>query len=142
MGSPRVDFYVVTGGRGANRVACRVAEKAFHRGMTVLIRTGTRERAQAMDELLWTFSGASFVPHALSDDPAPDVTVLIGAELGDREGDLLINLSDEPPPAPERYPRIAEVVGPGESERRSGRQRFRYYRDQLGIEPETHRIGR
>lgn len=142
MASQRVDFYVVQNGRGgADRVACRVAEKAFQQGLSVVLRTGTADRARSLDDMLWTFSGASFVPHALAEEATPEVTVILDAECADHSADLLINLADGPPGAPERFARIAEVVGPGDAERRSGRERFRYYRDELGLEPETHRIG-
>lgn len=140
MGTPRVDFYVVGGGRGADQVACRVAEKAFLQGLTVLVRTGSDERARRLDELLWTFSGASFVPHALAGEAEEGISVLIGADVREHAADLLINLADGPPDTPDRFQRIAEVVGPGEGERRSGRERFRYYRDHFGMEPTTHRL--
>lgn len=142
MASRRVEFYVVPDGGDADRVACRLAEKAFARGLSVFLRAASPEHAHRLDELLWTFRGAAFVPHEMAAGAAPDTPVVLGDDPSGREAGLLINLGGEPPGDPERFDRIAEVVGPGEAARRSGRQRFRHYRDRLGLEPETHRLGR
>jgi DNA polymerase-3 subunit chi len=140
MASPRVEFYVVPDGGDADRVACRLAEKAFSRGLSVFVRAASPEHARHLDELLWTYRGASFVPHALADEDQGSNPVLLGVDPAAREAGLLINLGDQAPVHPDYFQRIAEVVGPGEAPRRSGRQRFRYYRDQLGLEPATHRL--
>lgn len=142
MTSPQVDFYVVPDGGDADRVACRLAEKAFARGLSVFVRTASPEHAHHLDELLWTFRGAAFVPHALAGEADRETPVLLGDDPAGREAGLLINLGGEPPGHPERFERIAEVVGSGDAPRRSGRQRFRYYRDQLGLEPATHQLRR
>lgn len=136
----RVDFYVVQGG-DADRVACRLAEKAFEQGLTVFIRAASDDHARGLDEMLWTFRGASFVPHALAGEAEEDIRVILGPEPGERSAGLLINLGVDAPGGPERFERIAEIVGPGDAQRRAGRERFRYYRDRMGIEPETHRVG-
>lgn len=140
MAAPRVEFYVVPEGGNADRVACRLTEKAFARGLSVFVRAATPAHARDLDEMLWTFRGASFVPHGLAGEADPEVSVLLGTDPGDRQAGLLINLGEDPPASPERFERIAELVGAGEAQRRSGRQRFRYYRDRMGLEPATHRL--
>ncbi len=142
MASPQVDFYVVQDGGDADRVACRIAEKAFAQGLSVFIRAATPGHARELDELLWTFRGAAFVPHALAEAADPEVRVLLGADPGDREAGVLINLGEDPPDDPGRFERIAEVIGTGDAQRRAGRQRFRYYRDRMGLEPATHRLSK
>lgn len=140
MAPPRVEFYVVPDGGDADRVACRLAEKAFSKGLSVFLRAASPEHARHLDGLLWTYRGASFVPHGLAGEAEASNPVLLGADPAEREAGLLINLGEEAPAHPDHFERIAEVVGPGEAPRRSGRQRFRYYRDQLGLEPATHRL--
>lgn len=136
---PRVDFYIVERG-GADRVACRLAEKAYAQGMSVFIRTGDAQRTRSLDELLWTFRGGSFVPHATRDLADEHTPVVLGEEHGGGEVTLLINLAGEPPARNTPCRRIAEIVGPGQDERRAGRSRFRHYRDNWGVEPVTHRL--
>ena len=62
----KVDFYLL--GEGADsreRIACRLAEKAWRLGNRVYVLAPDQAAAQALDELLWTFSQGSFVPHAV-----------------------------------------------------------------------------
>ena len=46
------------------RVLPVLVEKSLERGWKVLVETGSEERAEAIDSLLWTFRDDSFVPHA------------------------------------------------------------------------------
>ena len=99
--------------------------------------------ARELDELLWTFRQGSFVPHALllSGTQESAVPVTIGHEdQPDTSGDFLINLGDEIPAFFDQYERVAEIVDATPDSRRSGRERFSFYRDN-GFEPNTHNIG-
>ncbi|MHA1559722.1 MAG: DNA polymerase III subunit chi [Alphaproteobacteria bacterium] len=40
-------------------------ERCLERGWRAVVRTGTEERAEALDAHLWTYSDGSFLPHAL-----------------------------------------------------------------------------
>lgn len=40
-------------------------ERCLERGWRAVIRTGTKERAEALDAHLWTYSDESFLPHAV-----------------------------------------------------------------------------
>jgi len=40
-------------------------ERCLQRGWRAVVRTGTEERAEALDAHLWTYSDDSFLPHAL-----------------------------------------------------------------------------
>ena len=64
----RVDFYVQATGapQGHLTLACRVTEKAYQAGHRIYVRCQDKDQASKMDELLWTFSQSSFVPHQLS----------------------------------------------------------------------------
>src|SRR5690242_5786230 len=61
----RVDFYVIQSdsARERLRTACRVVEKAYLAGHTVLVWHTDIEELRDFDELLWTFGDGSFVPH-------------------------------------------------------------------------------
>ncbi len=41
----------------------RLLEKAYASGMRTLVVTGSRERAEHLDTVLWTYDDTSFLPH-------------------------------------------------------------------------------
>jgi DNA polymerase-3 subunit chi len=143
-GRPRVDFYVIEEASAAARLrlACRLTEKAWLSGATVLVWHTDRAELESFDELLWTFSDGSFVPHdwltsnareertpvSLSADATPEV-----------DADVVVNLASEPPTFLPRVRRLVEVLDGEEARRRAGRARFKAYRE-LGLEPNFHAL--
>jgi DNA polymerase-3 subunit chi len=111
-----VGFYVVQSAAPGERlnVAARLADKAFQRGHRILINACSEHQAVELDELLWTFRPASFLPHALLGRPNSD-TIAIGwgqdpSTYDHMHDDLLINLQLEIPSFFSRFQRVAEVV--------------------------------
>jgi len=140
----RVDFYVLesSGPTSRHRCACRIAEKAFLLDHRIYIHAGSEPEAHTIDDLLWSFRGGSFIPHALvTPREVHGEAVLIGhdPETDPAETDLLINLAEEIPMFFSRFERVAEVVSEDESSRASGRNRFRFYRDR-GYDLRTHQL--
>lgn len=141
----RVDFYVLKSGGARQRwtFACRLTEKAYLRDLRIVILNDTLADAQALDDLLWTFSDRSFVPHKIalderSVDPATPVHLTL--DSGPLPwADLLVNLTARLPAHFERYSRIAEIIDTDEERRRLGRERFKSYRD-LKLNIETHQL--
>ena len=143
MGTIKVDFYPLGGpDRRARLVtACRLAEKAYDQGLRVAVRTANAAETAEFDELLWTFSDRSFVPHVVW-PTEPDVVaatpVLVGSSsLPASHRDVLINLAPDAPADFSAYARICEVVGGDEDAKKAGRHRWRTYRD-AGCAPEAH----
>jgi len=141
----RVDFYVLesSSARECLTFACRLTEKAYLRDLSVVVLSGTRADAAAIDEMLWTFSDRSFVPHSLQRDDVPfDAAspVRLTPDLGGvDQADLLLNLSDALPTGLERFGRIAEIIDADDERRRLGRERFKAYRD-MKLPVETHQL--
>jgi DNA polymerase-3 subunit chi len=142
----QVDFYILETAAAHEqlRTACRLAEKAWHKGHRVFIHTDSKETARNLDDMLWTYRQDSFVPHALfaraGPDPEPVEPVLVGDGTAEPANiDVLINLTESVPPFADRSARIAEIVGGGESARRAGRARYRDYRDR-GISIQQHNL--
>ncbi len=140
----RVDFYILagTGEPSRHNFACRLAEKAYRLKHSVHIHTASRQQAEVLDQLLWTFRDGSFVPHQLlgvpgRSDSAPVTIGFDESEIGER--DLLINLTDEIPAGATSFPRVAELVTSDEESKQKSRKRFVDYRE-LGAELETHNI--
>ncbi len=141
----RADFYVLQSADRRTRLltACRIAEKAFEQGLRVSILAEGPEEVAELDDLLWTFSDRSFVPHGCwpaEEDFARDTPVLIGCGSVPRSHrDVLINLGQELADDPAGYARICEVVGGAEPEKKTARERWRRYRD-AGLELDSHDV--
>lgn len=142
----RVDFYILSRKSDGARLslACRLAEKAVQQQCEVVINAESEPEENRLDQLLWTFSQGSFLPHRrISDNSRSDEgePVLIGRGQVPDDGswDFLINLAPEVPEFFSRFDRVAEVVGAEEENKAAGRERFRYYRDR-GYELHTHQV--
>jgi DNA polymerase III subunit chi len=142
----QIDFYILKSDSDDARLilACRIADKAMQLDQQVFINAVSEPESARLDELLWTFSQGSFVPHAVvrpDAASAPPEPVLIGSggpPAGDR-WNLMINLADDVPEFFSRYERVAELVDGNERRREHGRERFRFYRDR-GYRLNTHQL--
>jgi len=139
----RVDFYLLgNGGDSRELFACRLTEKAWRLGHRVYLFVPDAPAALELDELLWTFSQGSFVPHAVYRNPsdAEANPVLIGHNEPPAEcHDVLVSLAPEVPPWFSRFVRVAELVANDEAEKNRARERFRFYRER-GYPLETHNL--
>ncbi|WP_193166273.1 DNA polymerase III subunit chi [Microbulbifer hainanensis] len=139
----RIDFYVLSSNQLAegDLFACRLAEKAHRAGMRVLVAVDDRERAEQLDELLWTFREDSFLPHAPQGaEQQAAVEINCGEEPGVHHG-LLINLCSEVPGWFSRFERLAEVVIQQSEALARSRSRFGHFRDR-GYPLQSHQIGK
>jgi DNA polymerase-3 subunit chi len=57
--------------RALDAVLPGLLERTLERGWRAVIKTESAERADAIDNLLWTYSEQSFLPHAQSGDGDP-----------------------------------------------------------------------
>jgi DNA polymerase-3 subunit chi len=139
----QVDFYLLSASDQRSRLltACRLAEKGFDQGLRVTVRTSSPAESAEIDDLLWTFSDRSFVPHAVCPADAEvssETPVLIASgDLPDSHSDMLVNLGAEVPAGFERYARVCEIVTGDEAAKAAGRVRWRRYRD-AGLALQSH----
>ncbi len=140
----RADFYVLEqpAPEARLRLACRVAEKAYLAGQSVVVWHGDRAELERFDALLWTFADTSFVPHEWLGEAAEAPVRLSAGEAPAGAVGVLINLetAPEPPPWAGQAERIAEIIDGEPARREAGRARFRAYRE-LGYELQTHNLG-
>jgi DNA polymerase-3 subunit chi len=137
----RVGFYIVKDSDADSRLrlALRLAEKAHGRGHRIFLNCENEGEARALDERLWTFRAASFVPHALfTRDPTEQVCLAWGQEPEGHD-DLLINLRAEVPPFVGRFRRVAELVNQEPARLEALRSSWRHYRER-GYALEEHRL--
>ena len=139
----RVDFYIQDNADhlAQQRLACRIADKAFGKSNQVYVHTNDTQQSEQLDQLMWTFQDGSFLPHCLINSPeSAETPVLIGHDHEpEQKTDVLINLADEVPGFFSRFDRIVELVAGDESTREKARQRYKFYRDR-GYAIETHNL--
>jgi DNA polymerase-3 subunit chi len=139
----RVDFYVTQSDapRERLRIACRVVEKAFQAGNTVLVWHTDVDELRDFDELLWTFADGSFVPHeAITAAGFAAAPVLLTSSPTPPGGcDVLVNLAADVPACVAEARRVAEFIDGDPARRQAGRARFRTYKDR-GWSPTTHNL--
>lgn len=140
--SCQVDFYVMQEeALSTELLACRLALMAWQQGHRISVIAENDAAIDRLDELMWEHPQGRFLPHARkSRGLAP---VLLGnlEQLEADDADVVINLTSQPVPEPQRFQRLLELVPASEEQRRASRDKFREYR-RLGLKPESHRISR
>lgn len=140
----RADFYVLAqpAPEARLRLACRVTEKAYLAGQSVLVWHDDRAELERFDVLLWTFADTSFVPHEWLGEAGEAPVRLSAGEAPAGAVGVLINLETAPAPPPwaGHAERVAEIIDGEPVRRDAGRARFRAYRE-LGYELQTHSLG-
>jgi len=134
-----VGFYVVQSAEPGQRlqVAARLADKAFQRGHRIFINAHDAAQAEELDDLLWHFRPASFLPHGLLGRAhSESIAIGWGQDPGTHD-DLLINLQLDIPPFFSRFQRVAEVVTQEPSSLDALRQSWRFYKER-GYQLEKH----
>jgi DNA polymerase-3 subunit chi len=144
----RIDFYIIEQGsdEATDSFICRLTEKAWSKDNMVYLHTQDEQHATKFDELLWTFSENSFLPHLQLQNIAPAGAandILIGhpnlEESPSHCHDVLINLHHEAPSFFSQFERVAEIITNDETSRSKGRERYQFYRDR-GYALETHKM--
>jgi DNA polymerase-3 subunit chi len=135
----RVGFYVVQAAARQDRllVAARLADKAFARGHRIFINAADEDQARSLDELLWSFRPASFLPHGLLGEELADTIAIGWGQEPTRYNDLLINLQLGIPPFFSRFKRVAEVVTQDPDSLAALRRSWTFYKER-GYQLEKH----
>lgn len=132
----RVDFHSQIADKMA--YACRLIRKARAAQCRIVVLADKASDLTELDQALWTFSRADFLPHALALDPnAQHTPILLTEDLAQagQHKDLLINLGHNFPAGYQEFQRVIELVSKEEHDAQAGRKRFRQYQ-QDGIKPD------
>lgn len=137
----RVGFYVVQAADQAQRlqVAVRLADKAFQQGHNIFINAVDEDQARTLDDLLWTFRPASFLPHGLHGQEQSDTIAIGWGQEPAGHNDLLINLQLEIPGFFSRFRRVAEVVTQDPESLQALRRSWTFYKAR-GYQLEKHDV--
>ena len=135
----RVGFYMVQAADLGQRlqVAARLADKAFQQGHRIFINAADEAQARTLDELLWSFRPASFLPHGLQGQEHSDTIAIGWGQEPLDHNDLLINLQLDIPPFFSRFQRVAEVVTQDPDSLQALRESWKFYKER-GYQLEKH----
>lgn len=90
----RIDFYHLQR-TPLEQVLPKLCEKAYATGKRIKILSGTSERVEFINSLLWTYSEESFLPHGSKRDGfAEDQPIFISAEEANENNAALLILAD------------------------------------------------
>lgn len=139
----QVDFYILqrSDKNSCFSTACRLVEKAYQNNHQVYVYFSDPKQAEEFDNLLWTFSDTSFIPHCLYQQRSESLPLIfIGASENVVEcQDILINLGKNIPACHTQCKRIIEIV-PNDTEWKSiSREHYRFYREKNFV-LNTHKI--
>ena len=126
-------IYFYSGSNDKLKTTCRLCAKAVQQGMKVMVYTPDAALIEQLDELLWTFSPTSFVPHCRIHDDAQliNVTPVILSDQiqPDDHFDVLLNLHHQHPPSFNQFKRLIEIAGVSHEDKLAARERYRFYKD-------------
>lgn len=129
----QVDFYILETGNAQQSLfyACQLIEKAYQDQQKVYIHANSKEEAERLDNLLWTYKEDSFLPHQIyqETDFPPPIQIGTGNPPSDQQ-DLLINLNHLIPNFYTQFKRVIEIVFADPQVQQLARERFKQYRDQ------------
>lgn len=139
----KIDFYVLetTGGQQSLFFACQLIEKIYAEHQQLYVHTNSREEAERLDALLWTYHDDSFLPHSLYQ---PDVISSAPIQIGYGEAPkemtkVMLTLCSAIPAFYEQFTEVMEIVFPDPPVQQLARERYRQYRDQ-GHDVNTHKL--
>ena len=138
----RVSFYVGNSQslQARLRLACKLVEKAHMQALNTYIHLDSHSSCQQLDELIWTYSDLSFIPHSMAPAQEDGVKVQLGFDHEPMENcDFLINLSNEVPEFFPRFVRLAEILDQDSEILQAGRTRYKFYRDR-GYNMDYHQL--
>lgn len=114
------------------RALPKLLEKALERGHRAVVLTGSKERAEDLSAVLWTYEERSWLPHGTARDGSPgEQPVYLTAEDENPNGaDVLVAVDGREPASTEGYARIIDMFdGRDETTVAAARTRWRTYLD-------------
>lgn len=95
--------------RPLESVLPQLLEKTLERGWRAIVETGSRDRADALDSLLWTYRDDAFLPHGVGgEDTDPHQPILLTDEPGTNLNEAVVRffVDRAVPQSAEGYRRI------------------------------------
>ena len=116
--------------------ACRLCRKILRQSARIWLFSQDAELRQQLDERLWSFDAAGFIPHGINQQDAP---VCIAEHLPEQQDWIVFNFNDQALEQYANFSHIIEIIENNESAKIIGREKFKKYRH-LGVEPQTFKL--
>lgn len=116
--------------------ACRLCRKILRQPEHIWLWCGDAGLRQQLDERLWSFDAAGFIPHGIDQQDAP---VCISAQLPDAADWIVFNFNNQALEQYAKFSHIIEIIENNEPAKIIGREKFKQYRH-WGIEPQTFKL--
>jgi DNA polymerase-3 subunit chi len=123
----KITFYKLASTAPTLKFACQLIKKAYSAKQQVLCLVDKDQTAEQLDQLLWEFEAATFIPHGIGLDKHP-VAISSVAEPGEHH-QILINLQGQIPTWFSRFERVIELVQPESEYEQVKRENFRFYKE-------------
>ena len=110
------------------RALPRLLERALKDGYRIVLMAGSTERVEHLNQLLWTYDDASFLPHGSArDGNAPRQPIFLTvAEGNPNQADMLVLVDGVRAADPGAYKRVCDMFdGNDETAVEAARQRWR-----------------
>lgn len=108
----QIDFYLIEQ-QNYILIACKLLEKIYKQELTAHVHCASEDIAKRVNETLWTFKDASFIPHELISeikDHEPPISIGFGDQMPPAIYDILVNISPELPEFGTQFERILNIV--------------------------------
>lgn len=127
-----IDFYILeVSQQKARYFTCQFIEKTAAAQKTVYLYMNSKDEAEQMDALLWTYQDDRFLPHQIDTGGDFQPSVLIGyKESSTMSGDCLVNFNQKIPSFYKQFAHIVEIVFSDANVQQCGRERYKQYRDE------------
>ncbi len=116
--------------------ACRLCRKILRQTERIWLLCEDAAMRQQLDERLWTFDAAGFIPHGIDQ---PQAAVCISAQLPDAQDWIVFNFNNQALEQYSKFSHIIEIIENNEPAKIIGREKFKQYR-RLGIEPQAFKL--
>jgi DNA polymerase III subunit chi len=105
-----------------------VLEREIFRKRKIFISVNDLNSAEALSNFLYTYSPSSFLPHVIGQQEERG-SIHIDWDHKSVTDDFMINLRSEISPSFSRYLRLIEIVSQNEEDKKTARDRLKFYRD-------------
>lgn len=145
---PRVGFYLVTTAQTPGEldsVLPKLLEKVLESGQRAVVRCPTAERAERLNDWLWSYDAASFLPHGLAKDAHADLQPIIVTHeaINPNGASIMLRLAGATADDYNDFERVLEIFGGTEEGRAAARERWKFYREQnITLSHHTYEDGR
>jgi len=111
-------FFYHLQGRPLEAALPQLLEKCLERGWRCAVQVGAPERVEALDQLLWTYDDASFLPHGTDrqPDPARQPILLTTSESNPGGAAVRFLIDGAAIPDPSAYARVIHLFDGNDSD--------------------------